>query len=232
MRDVRGGTVRDERGLHKVREITPNETTDFLYKRGPDPLLAVMQGQREAEACRSRSNPQIRRGEGSWSCVLECAGMSGAGWAEVKAAVRQAPGHFGPCQRQAGVILPVKVAYRCSCLMTRAWHAKLAAPGTASSVARRFFDPTLKRICSGSKLTSVRHDGNSHPCFSQGDQTQGPDFRTGSATKALSSAMAASAHEGERSTPSQAEILTDTREWIFRLTWPESGAVFAVTGCP
>ncbi len=46
---------------------------------------------------------------------------------------------------------------------------------------------------------------------SQSNQTQAPDFRTGSATKALSSAMAASARERERSTPSQAEILTDTR---------------------
>ncbi|MFZ0361330.1 MAG: hypothetical protein WAL58_12905, partial [Terriglobales bacterium] len=41
-------------GFTKYGNITPNETTDFLYKRGPDPLLAVMQGQREAEACRSR----------------------------------------------------------------------------------------------------------------------------------------------------------------------------------
>ncbi len=46
---------------------------------------------------------------------------------------------------------------------------------------------------------------------SQSNQTQVPDFRTGSATKALSSAMAASARERERSTPGQAEILTDTR---------------------
>src|SRR5208282_5342107 len=46
---------------------------------------------------------------------------------------------------------------------------------------------------------------------SQSNQTQAPDFRTGSATKALSSAMAASARERETSTPGQAEILTDTR---------------------
>ena len=45
----------------------------------------------------------------------------------------------------------------------------------------------------------------------QNNPPQAPDFRTGSATKALSSAMAASAHERERSTPGQAEILTDTR---------------------
>ena len=45
----------------------------------------------------------------------------------------------------------------------------------------------------------------------QNNPPPAPDFRTGSATKALSSAMAASAHEGERSTPGQAEILTDTR---------------------
>ncbi len=46
---------------------------------------------------------------------------------------------------------------------------------------------------------------------SQSNQTQAPDFRTGSATKALSSAMTASAHEHEGSTPGEAEILTDTR---------------------
>jgi TonB family protein len=46
---------------------------------------------------------------------------------------------------------------------------------------------------------------------SQSSQTQAPDFRTGSATKALSSAMAASVRERKRSTPSEAEILTDTR---------------------
>lgn len=46
---------------------------------------------------------------------------------------------------------------------------------------------------------------------SQSNQTQAPDFRTGSATKALSSAIAASAHERETSTPSDAEILSDTR---------------------
>jgi len=46
---------------------------------------------------------------------------------------------------------------------------------------------------------------------SQSNQTQAPDFRTGSATKALSSAMAASARERETSTPNVAEILTDTR---------------------
>ncbi len=48
---------------------------------------------------------------------------------------------------------------------------------------------------------------------SQSNQTQVPDFRTGSATKSLSSAIAASARERarERSTPGQAEILTDTR---------------------
>ncbi len=47
--------------------------------------------------------------------------------------------------------------------------------------------------------------------FSQSNQAQAPDFKTGSATKALSSAMAASAHEHEGNTPGAAEILTDTR---------------------
>jgi TonB family protein len=46
---------------------------------------------------------------------------------------------------------------------------------------------------------------------SQSNQAQAPDFRAGSASKALSSAMAASASERERSMPGEAEILTDTR---------------------
>jgi TonB family protein len=46
---------------------------------------------------------------------------------------------------------------------------------------------------------------------SQSNQSQPPDFKAGSATKALSSAMAASAHEREVSAPGEAEILTDTR---------------------
>jgi TonB family protein len=46
---------------------------------------------------------------------------------------------------------------------------------------------------------------------SQANQTPGPDFRTGSATKSLSSAMAASASERETRTPSQVDILTDTQ---------------------
>jgi len=38
--------------------------------------------------------------------------------------------------------------------------------------------------------------------------------------------MAASAHEVKGARLVRRD-LTDTREWIFRLTWPESGAVFA-----
>ncbi len=46
---------------------------------------------------------------------------------------------------------------------------------------------------------------------SQSNQTQAPDFRTGSVTQSLSTAMAESAREHERNAPSEVEILTDTR---------------------
>ncbi len=78
--------------------------------------------------------------------------------------------------------------------------------------ARGSFDPNLEAYMFGKQTyVGIVMMATATLVSSQGDQTQGPDFRTGSATKALSSAMAASAHEGERSTPSQAEILTDTR---------------------
>ena len=78
--------------------------------------------------------------------------------------------------------------------------------------ARGSFDPNLEAYMFGKQTyVGIVMMATATLVSSQGDQTQGPDFRTGGATKALSSAMAASAHEGERSTPSQAEILTDTR---------------------
>jgi len=69
--------------------ILPNETTDFSTNAVPI-RCGSDAGPAEAEACRSRSNPQIRRAR-EWSCVLECAGMSVRDGREVKAAVRQAP---------------------------------------------------------------------------------------------------------------------------------------------
>jgi len=117
--------VRDERGLHKVREYYPERDDGLpLQTRsrsvaGSDAGPAGGRGVPVAEVIR-----RFGGARGVGACVLGVCRDVGCGdGREVKAAVRQAPGHFGPCQRQAGVILPVKVAYRCSCLMTRAWHA-------------------------------------------------------------------------------------------------------------
>jgi TonB family protein len=78
--------------------------------------------------------------------------------------------------------------------------------------ARRSFDPKPEAYMFGRQTyVGIVLVATATLVSSQSNQTQVPDFRTGSATKALSSAMAASAHEREGSTPGEAEILTDTR---------------------